>query len=233
MGLFVQMGIDIVAIGRRKEVSPAMALEFGQLGLALPDFSKIATMMKGFLFKSFRIMDPVSEYYENVRKFKIVIAALSEGIISLSTQRRIQWWKDNIIPSDVRYYGLAATMSDISSNARDVQNHLHRHISYRPNSADFRTNRAFFYDLYNATATDGQPGKHLNDGQVCVDRALFWPSLNKMINPDQPSFRGTFLGIIGAHHWSIALPSVFDKNADAFPRDVLLEALATYLAMEP
>ncbi|EKX37761.1 hypothetical protein GUITHDRAFT_116068 [Guillardia theta CCMP2712] len=109
-------------------------------------------------------------------------------------------------------------------HAKDIQSPFNI-VDFLSSSADFLVLRAFFHDLYNATK-----GKQINDGQVCYDRTMFWPSL--ITNSKQKPFKGTFLGILGAHHWSIALPSVFDGQSSNFPREVLLETLATFLAHE-
>ena len=79
-----------------------------------------------------------------------------------------------------------------------TRTHTHAHMHTHTHAQALR---GFYYDLL----TDSF-GKQLNDGQVSVDRAMFWPALVKQLNPKQPDFRSTFLGIHGGHHWNLALP---------------------------
>ena len=108
----------------------------------------------------------------------------------------------------------------------DSASQLHRDFTFHGESLDFRTNRMFYYDLYTTH------GEELNDGQVPVSRALFWPSLIQYLNPQQHRAQFTMLGVACVNHWAIAMDKVFDVEKNPFPRDVLLNSIGTFLHME-
>ena len=158
----------------------------------------------------------------------MVVNHLRDAVVELTTYERVRWWSQHVIPVDnFQYYSVGATMGDPRSLHAKRQADASFNILKLSDSADFQALRAFYYDL----VTDSF-GKQLNDGQVCVDRAIFWPSLVKALNPAQPDFRATFLGIHGGHHWNLALPNVFDGSTDPFPRGVMVEAIATFIAQD-
>lgn len=225
--LFMDMGVELAQIGSQKPISKEMNAEFRELGAPSPDYMKTAKMIVKFLFGTFHLKEAVSEYYENIRKFKIVVNYLRDAIVELTTHERLSWWANHIIPTEgMQYLSVGATMGDPRS-LKAKQAEASFNILQLSDSADFQALRAFYYDLWKDSS-----GKQLNDGQVCVDRAMFWPSLVKALNPKQPDFRNTFLGIHGGHHWNLALPNIFDSKVDPFPRDVMVEAIATFIAQD-
>ena len=226
--LFMDMSVELAQIMSRKVTAKEMTAEFAELGAPSPDYIKTAKMLIKFLFNTFHLREAVSEYYENIKKFKVVVNHLRDAVVELTTYERVRWWSQHVIPVDnFQYYSVGATMGDPRSLHAKRQADASFNILKLSDSADFQALRAFYYDL----VTDSF-GKQLNDGQVCVDRAILWPSLVKALNPAQPDFRATFLGIHGGHHWNLALPNVFDGSTDPFPRGVMVEAIATFIAQD-
>jgi len=224
--LFMEMSVELALIASKKEISKNMNAEFKDLGAPSPDYMKTAKMMTKFLFGTFHLKEAVSEYYENIKKFKVVVNYMEDAVVELTTHERMRWWSSHTIPVEgMQYLSIGATMGDPRS--LKTKEHASFNILQLSDSADFQALRGFYYDLL----TDSF-GKQLNDGQVSVDRAMFWPALVKQLNPKQPDFRSTFLGIHGGHHWNLALPNVFDGTQDPFPRDVMVEAIATFISQD-
>jgi hypothetical protein len=183
----------------------------------------MAKLAYEFLFTHFHLNEPVTDYYGNIKKLKILVNVLAEGIEGLTTKSRMRWWSKTVIPTDVRYYALAGTMMDADIHSVESD------VSFSTSSMDFRVNRQFFYEMYKHT------GKMLNDGQMAVDRANYWPGIHMRLNPKQKQYWGTLLGVVNAHHWGLALPAALD-NPDTminnFPRSTMLKALAALLVQE-
>lgn len=200
-----------------------MAREFGMGPTIHPQ--NLAAIARQMLMDMFHLHEPVGDYYENVKTFKILINEIVDGIQGITTKNRLQWWKDNIVPSDVQYYAVTGTMTDPSSmgNLAEI---IERDPVYSVESLDYRTSRSFYYDMIR----DGNTA--LSDGQVSVSSSLFWPGLQRHLNELQAPFQTTILGVVTAHHWAIALPNVFDNVPSTFPREVLLKTIALYVELD-
>ena len=70
----------------------------------------------------------------------------------------------------------------------------------------------------------------LPDGQVPLDRAMFWPGFAAELNPAQPPYRSALLAVFNTHHWALCIQGM-DAEPNGFPRDVLLESLVAFVAL--
>ena len=188
----------------------------------------LGTMLRKILFEQFSLHKPVSNYYDNVRVFKLAVTRLKEGIDQLATPARMRWWAQHTVPDDVQYNAIAATMPAACGSPRACRTSSllsdGRAHGYDARSMDFRSNRAGFHTIAAAT------GKAVNDGQVALDRAMFWPGFAQDLNPAQPPFQAALLSIFNTHHWAMCVPG-FDPLPNYFPRRVLLEAIVAHAAL--
>ena len=218
--LLIDFFLGLANMGASPPKNPHLEMEFSRS----PDihFLNIASILRRMLMELIHLQAPVEDYYENVRRFKLLVNALLDGFQSITTQECLNWWKENTLPTTVKYYAIAGTMTDPTGLDRENIHEMERDINYDEKSLDYRTNRMFFYDLLR----DGKTA--LNDGQMPVTSALFWP--NVILNPEQRPLSVTNLGIVYSHHWSIALPRVFDKFENPFPRELLVHSIARFIA---
>jgi dienelactone hydrolase len=196
---------------------------------ASADLGRVAQMAKRVAFDEvLRLDKPVSDYCGNVLRFKQIVQQVVSGANSLSTSDRLNWWRTNIIPANVQLVALTATMVDGTSAGTPPSALLRDPVVYDGRSMDFKSLRASFYDLYAASGTD------LNDSQVSLGRARFYPELFSVMNPAQPKLHSTFLGTVGSHHWGLAFPRAIPTrdglSGNPFPRTVLLRAIATSIS---
>lgn len=149
--------------------------------------------------------------------FRSIIAAVRE----MQTSERLNWWRKNEVPLHVKYYAVAGTMGEGLTNNR---------MGFNPDSVDDRMLLGNYTDYRNASG-----GVLVNDSQVAIQRVKFWPELSAMLNPKNSGMNSEFLGVMGTHHWGLALEIVnANKNGslNPFPRMALLKALATKISFD-
>jgi hypothetical protein len=176
--------------------------------------------LKSVLVDVFQI-DRADEYFMNVQRFQRLVADMVVGLRGLTTEARLQWWSTHQVPADIPYYGLTGSMADRTFEGEPVP--LVNSPYYGQKTADYLNLRTSFYTMSDYT------GVELNDSQVAVPKACFWPGLSSKLNPQQPPIETRFLGVLGTHHWGLALPismESIDDQINPFPRTVLLEAMA-------
>jgi hypothetical protein len=184
-------------------------------------------MLRTVLFDLFQLDRP-GDYFDNVRRFKRLVGDAVTGLRGLRTKARVRWWRENVLPDDVIYHALTGSMADPT---RGLEPHeLVESPYYGCELADHRGLRTSYY------ATCDFARVELNDGQVAVPKARFWPGLGPALNPDQPRLETRFLGVLGTHHWGLGFPFANEtagksdeEQANPFPRRVLLEALAAFV----
>jgi len=186
------------------------------------DLKSTAELLIKVAFENFDIDDYVTGYDKNIKKFKLLVNEFVIGVTQLSTKQRLKWWRENNLPTKgIHYYSLAGSMGQLKANP----------AAYNVNSIDFK----FLTATYNQYVLD--TGYALNDSQVSIHKARFWPKLNSLLNPYYKNnpIKTTFLGVLGQHHWGMALEVVNkmkDHSLNPFPRIPLLESLATVLATD-
>ncbi len=154
------------------------------------------------------------EYALNIYRFKLVIRSVSAAAPELTTASRTKWWNQGGYPgAHIKYYSLAATMVDPESQ-RDLA--LSQEANQPFSGPDY-------YNLLKGYRGFFEASEHtLNDSQVAVAKAQFLPANNIHVEE---------LGILGAHHWALALAFVQNNpngEYNHFPRKALAMALGDY-----
>jgi hypothetical protein len=165
-------------------------------------------------------------YDLNISRFRIFVKSLLVAAPQLTTYDRMQWWKSNLIPTNIHYYAIAGTLIDPEINPDVAESQIGSGPFF---GQDYKSLLANYRDFANINHAK------LNDSQMSVQKVRFWPELNMILNPAQEKYPATFLGVLGAHHWALAL-SVVNANKDGsknpFPRTQLIESLAAAVAYD-
>jgi hypothetical protein len=198
------------------------------LGIPLPIEGLDPSALEGVV----DLQHGIESYCRNVEAFKYTAREIIAGAQTLTTAARVAWWKDpqNVLPSDVKYFALTGTMGDATTKDHNWDL-VTNPVAYDARSVDFRSLRGNYYDLF---ASSG--GNQLQDSQMPVQRAVFWPELHTgqtAIGTPMPSMRTYYMGTLGIHHWGLAFPRAFSSNdgleANPFPRTLLLKTIATFV----
>ncbi len=230
---FFKLGWDLTKVnqtGKSQAATEAESLfkkECGEAGVPAPSLAIITDGLTKLLFQNFDMMSPVGKYYENIKRVKIFVAGLLEGVKDLSTKSRMDWWtnKNNQLPKYIELYSIPATMPGAGVEIESLdQSALFNSAS---TSTDWWANRMFYY------ATYGDTGKMCQDGQVSCDRAVFWPKVLERCGWDMENRVTGVLAVIGSHHWGLALPFALDGVPSNVPRAAILDAIgAMYVEKE-
>jgi hypothetical protein len=171
---------------------------------------------------------PNAEYCQNIERFKKTAVQVVKGVETLTTQARIDWFHTHTLPSNIRYYAITGTMGDATAEGAPVSPLTLNETAYDTRSLDFRSLRGNYYDLFAASQDQ------LQDSQVPVQRARFWPDVHTAMNPAQRPLQTYFMGTVGIHHWGLSFPRAFSTRdgltANPFPRTMLLKSIATFVA---
>ncbi len=172
-----------------------------------------------------------ADYNLNVKRFKKFGNAVVDGVTQLSTDERIQWWKNHAVPvENIRYYSVSATMDEPQSVLM-----ANNQLGYNPNSPDDQMLGQNWLQFTQVALPQPLEGNLANDSQVTIYKTIFWPRLIAELNPANAGLQASPLAIFGTHHWGLALP-VVNKIADfkkqnvlaknPFPRAALLKSIA-------
>lgn len=207
---------------------PAEAVaELLQLGLPEPDLRTLLGTFGDVAFSLLKLDRPLRDYDGNIRRFKVLVRELNQGAASLSTGERLKWWRENVLPADIALYDVVGTMPDASRPGQGLSP-LSELPGYASDSADYTGSlRSGFYTLKNISGTQ------LNDSQMTIARAHYWPEAAAVLNPRQVPLKSHLLAVMGTHHWGCSYPIVVkegDGRVNAFPRSVLLKSIATFIA---
>jgi len=183
--------------------------------------------------RQLEMQHPISQYNTNILRFKLVMGDALESVRQLSSQGRLGWWRTNVIPPSVHYYSIAGVMYDAPDAIADLNERAiaTNHVAFNYLSPDDKALQ-FRYTNFRIFK-----GTELNDSQVSDHRVRFWPEIAQRLNPAQPPYNATFLGVLGTHHWGVSLQAVNSKPGDVanynpFPRTALLEAFAAQIASD-
>jgi len=187
-----------------------------------------SSKMIGKYWSEFGLNKPGTEYVANIQRFKKLATEVETAVTGLKTSSRLAWWRSHKIPvNTVRYYNIAGTMDDEKSSALG-DTLIHNPYTYDPEAADQKSLVSSYNDFIQAS------GSYLNDSQVAPLRTTFAPQLIFALS-GQKVEHSSFLGIVGVHHWGLALPVVNkmkDGKTNPFPRPVLLQAIAATVARD-
>lgn len=197
------------------------------------DPSSAAQIVMRFGFQSFDLRHPVRDYDRNVLRFKALARAAVDSVEELSSAKRSSWWRANVLPThDIKYYAISATMLDDSGTGPEHALATNA-TCYNPQLLDDDLLRSNYKHLRELT------GVAVNDSQMLPYKVRFWNEVNTLLNPAQPPLDATYLGVLGTHHWGLALRVINEAKPDKvrvpynpFPRAALLEALAAMVAQD-
>ncbi len=173
---------------------------------------------------------PLANYNSNLKKFKLFAEKIIEAASELKTSSRIQWWQKHKIPLHVTYYSLSAVMAD-------YKNPIEESLGKNPYCYNFpSTDLGMLVENYRDLAKNSG-GLTLNDSQMSIEKTIFWPNLIGKLNVQNEGMKSVFLGVLGTHHWGIALQTVNQErdkagkpNMNPFPRVAILKAIAATAA---
>ena len=189
------------------------------------EFSMLVNTAKSIAFDFFRLDSSLTDYFNNVRRFKIVVTEVLKGVKGLTTESRKTWWRTHSLPTDVSYYAITATMADVT-RGMTLPTGLHESRFYGQNTMDYKNLRKGYYDFYGVSLVE------LNDSQVSLPKAQFLPEVTYSLNPQQAPIKTHLVSVFGAHHWAVAFPIAIpmeENLVNPFPRKIMLKALAGYL----
>lgn len=217
------------------------------------DFGQMMAVGRQFATRAFHLSSP-QDYDKNIRRFRKMISEGMMGITQLSTAERLAWWRENQIPAkvidqdgkerSVIYYSIAATMMDpeektsLGPKFQAVRKGVaESRACYDPRLPDYHLLLTDYRDFRDAT------GFMVNDSQMAAHKTRLWPELMPLLNSAQKPVESRYLGLLGTHHWGIALPIVTAVKSspsssgesasqlkDPYPRYGLLKALAAQVA---
>lgn len=167
----------------------------------------------------------VLNYNPNINKFNELITAILKSADELSTDARLDWWRTHDLPLDsIHYYSIVGSMLE-----PEVKDHQEENCCFLPGSLDYKIVRQGYLDFFELT------GLRLNDSQMAVHKAIFWPKLIESLNPNNKNLPTDFLGMLETDHWGLALEFVNKNSSGAiqpFPRDALIRAVADTILEE-
>jgi hypothetical protein len=181
----------------------------------------------------FRIRESYfGDYARYVRRIRIGTASLEDAILSLTHKERLEWFKNNTLPTEIRYYSVNSTFfSPVFKD--DAMNKWQKALFESPffntSGADYAMLRGFSYDHYAASRIA------INDGFVGIHEGTFWPELHRQLNPAQKPYKSMPIGLFATHHTGLtyshfATSGSTEKNP--FPRKAFLKALAYFTGAE-
>lgn len=173
------------------------------------------------------IQHPVSDFGNNVRRFQAFLDSVLEGVGTLTTTARLNWWGTHSVPTSVHYYSITGAMANPEASEIDKKA-FSTPIGYNNTFDDISL-------LQNRLDYEGISGITLNDSQVSVAQAMILPNAAAKLNPANAGMNDSFLGTVGTHHWGLALRIVNamkDGRMNPFPREALLKALAAKVALD-
>jgi pimeloyl-ACP methyl ester carboxylesterase len=156
----------------------------------------------------------------NVRRWKYLVNRILDGVGELTTDARIRWWSSHTVPTGIKYYTVAGSLTGKEEPPRAGSM-----TGVLLGSLDYTINLGGYKDYVKAG------GSRFNDGQVGMAQARFWPQLASFLNPSQGDFETEFLGCFATHHWGLALRKGV-AGTNPFPREALLKALAAKIARD-
>lgn len=208
------------AKGRLDELKKGLARKKTSMDFDSILHNTSSAMFDKFNFNITSFFD-VNAYNDNIIRFRAMLTATIVAVKGLSTASRLTWWKENTLPSGLKYYAIGATLDADQGIFQDF-------ITYNSQTESGNT------QLNNNINFRANYGFQLNDGAVPLHRAIFWPRITKAISP-QNDLDAKLLGIVGTTHYGLALPyALGDKEqaSNPYPREALLRAAAIIASME-
>jgi hypothetical protein len=176
-----------------------------------------------------------TRYTTDIRRFRRLVEAARQGVEELTTDSRLEWFRNNEIPvAGVRYYSVSGTMAPAASPL------VNNRFGYNPGSPDDIGLLKNWADFTKVFVAGEYAGVNLNDSQVAIYKTGFWPGMIATLNLKNSGVKYTPLAVVGTHHWGMALPIVTEVRRalggngplkrNPFPRTELMYSIALALA---
>ncbi|HKW13346.1 MAG TPA: hypothetical protein VJS69_02565, partial [Candidatus Krumholzibacteria bacterium] len=188
----------------------------------LPNPAGIFSLVNNFFLETFRLERFASRYNRNVLAFRQLVDAVITGVESLTTPSRDAWWRTHELPEDLVLFSLTGIMPE--AYLGDLKSPLAEFDGFGAQTSDYNVSlRAGYYD------TLASEGTLINDSQMSHFGSRYWEGMYA-----HHQYGHYYLGVLGTHHWGIALPfAIKDKAAiggNAFPRETMLKSIASFIA---
>ena len=168
-------------------------------------------------------------------KLKIFISKTLAGLEGLRTREHLKWWQSNTVPTaGLKYYSIGATMTDPRRSNLDrsmVENSPNLQITSNDFKIGLKSYRSMMLEP-SASSFNYDQVTSLHDGNVPLQRAMFWPKLLASLNPAN-QLETEFLGIVGVNHFALAhAHGSGDTFQNPFPRTALLKSIAAKVSFD-
>lgn len=172
-------------------------------------------------------LDNLSDFNGHVENFRTFVREARIAIEQLRSPEREDWWKNNTLPANLKYYSISASMANASNSDFD-KDVLAAKVGYNGTLDDEMLTK-------NQQKYQGMTGISLNDSQVSVAQSAFIPEAIEKLNSSNSNLQFDNLGVLSTHHWGVALRTVNemkDGRVNPFPRKELMKALAATVAAD-
>jgi pimeloyl-ACP methyl ester carboxylesterase len=200
----------------------------------IKDFQKVdpgpSAQMLAYFWDAYDLWKPYGDAYpHNIRKFKRLTRSMLTAVGELTETARLDWWRSHTVPAEgVTYYSITGTMADTAPLKENPATGI-------PGGADDAQLLTSYLGYVKSTLGASGAGLTLNDSQVSLVSARFWPAAARLLNPQQEPMKVTYLGVVGTSHWGLALREVNKMASGAvnpFPREDLLRSLLATVALD-
>jgi hypothetical protein len=163
----------------------------------------------------------LSRYNQNILAFKQLVQAVVEGVETLTPSSRDNWWRNHRMPEGIALFSLTGIMPE--AYLHDFASPLRGFEGFGAHTSDYNVSlRIAYYDTLSSENT------LINDSQVSHFRSRYWEEMYP-----EHQYRHYYLGVLGTHHWGMALPFTIADRArigtNAFPRSTMLKAVASFI----
>jgi hypothetical protein len=195
---------------------------FREREVPLPNPWGIYSLVNNFFLRTFRLKRFATRYNDNILAFKQLVEAVVAGVTTLTPASRDAWWRTHQLPKDLVLFSITGSMPEAFLG--DFASPLSRFAGFGTKTSDYNVSlRASYYDTLSSENT------LMNDSQMSHFGSRYW----KEMYP-QHQYTHYYLGILGTHHWGMALPFTIKDDAkvgsNPFPRTTLLKSVAAFIA---
>lgn len=186
------------------------------------DFRTMSSLLKQIIgqLNASSILD-LNGHVIRLRKFA---NSVLQAAIDLRTESRMNWFKNNTLPKNIKYYSISAAMVDPENSSIEKEIYSAK-IGYDNGVDDIALQK-------NHRTYAKEAGFPLNDAQVAFHQSTFVPKVIAQLNPENAGIQTEAIGVIQTQHWgaSIKVVNIMKNGSEnPFPRDNMLVALAAYL----
>ena len=162
--------------------------------------------------------------YEKIAR---ILGNSRKKLASTQPDLRKDWFRNNTLPTRLRYISLSLTLPDPYSHLLSKGSMLRQVYDDAyliKDSADYQIQRSVHLSSF---ASDFIP---MSDGTTTVEMSQFQARRHMLLNTAQQKYTTENIGLLLSDHISGWLASTVDKDVSSeFPRDALIKALSSYV----